>query len=110
MSRLTIECLEAAKRPDRLYPVRTHEGYGFDARLAADGRQGLAAVDGHALLVVLFDAGGDLRESQWWDRLPGQDVEGCSGGDSGGSRRRCGSSSSASRPARISPRTRCSSP
>jgi len=63
MSRLTIECLEAAKRPNRLYPVRTHEGYGFDAGRAADGRQ--------ALLVVLFDAGGDLRESQWWDRLPG---------------------------------------
>src|SRR5205807_9787085 len=67
MGGLRIEGLEAAMRPDRLYPVRTAEGYDFYAGQAAGSRQILAAVDARALLVVVFDANGDFRESHWWD-------------------------------------------
>jgi hypothetical protein len=55
MSGLRIEGLEEALRPDWLYPVRTAEGCGFFAGKADGGCQLLAAVDGHTLLVVLFD-------------------------------------------------------
>ena len=44
MSRLPIRGLEAATHPNRLYPVLTHEVYGFYAGRAADSRQVLAAV------------------------------------------------------------------
>jgi hypothetical protein len=74
MSSLPIEGLEAAIRPDRLYPVRTAEGYGFYAGLGVGSRQLLAAVDGLSLLVMVFDSSGDLRESYWWDLSPGEDV------------------------------------
>src|SRR5206468_11901288 len=42
---------------------------------AAGGFQLLAAIDGHALLVVVFDGGGDFRESFWWDLAPGEEDE-----------------------------------
>ena len=79
MGSLPIEGLEAAMRPERLYPVRTYEGYGFYAGLAADGCQVLAAVDGQTLLIVLFDAAGGLRESLWWGLAPGENVKERSG-------------------------------
>jgi hypothetical protein len=70
MSNLRIECLEAAMRPDRLYPVLTSEGYGFYAGRAGGNRQLLAAVDGHVLLALVFDVSGELRETHWHDLSP----------------------------------------
>jgi hypothetical protein len=75
MSSLPIEGLEAAMRPERLFPIRTYEGYGFYAGLTADGCQILAAVDGQTLLIVRFDAAGSIVESHWWELAPGEDVE-----------------------------------
>jgi hypothetical protein len=50
-----------ASRPDRLYPVRTNEDYGFYCGQLADGRQALATIDVRLLLVVaLFDVAGNL--------------------------------------------------
>jgi hypothetical protein len=74
MGSLRIEGLEAAMRVDRLYPVRSAEGYGFYAGQTANGRQLLAAVDARALLVVLFDSNGDLRESHWWQLSGDEDA------------------------------------
>src|SRR4051794_14534055 len=75
MSSLPIEGLEEAMRPHRLFPIRTHERYGFYAGRAAGSLQLLVAVDGQAVLVVVFDGGGDFRESFWWDLAPGEEVE-----------------------------------
>src|SRR5689334_20471387 len=74
MSDLSIKGLDTALRPDRLYPVRTAEGYGFYAGQGAGGHQLLAAVDGCALLVAVFETNGDLRQSHRWDLRPDEDV------------------------------------
>jgi hypothetical protein len=74
MSGLRIQGLEAAMRPDRLYPVRTAEWRGFYAGLASGSRQLLAAVADPVLLVVVFDSSGDLMESHWWDLSADEEV------------------------------------
>jgi hypothetical protein len=74
MGGLRIEGLGAAVQPDRLYPVRTAEGYGFYAGLAPGGRQLLAAVDGRVLLVAVFETSGDFREAQRLVLAPDEDV------------------------------------
>jgi hypothetical protein len=55
------ELVALASRPERLYPVKTNEGYGFYCGRLANGRQALATLDVRLLLVVtLFDAAGNL--------------------------------------------------
>jgi hypothetical protein len=57
-----IEGLEAAKNPNRLYPIVTNRHCGFYAGRTADGRQLLAGERCPDLLVGFFDNGGNLRE------------------------------------------------
>jgi hypothetical protein len=60
---------------DRLYPIRTHEGFGFYAGRARGGRQLLAAVDGGDVVAALFTCPGDLLETQSRHLSPSGEVE-----------------------------------
>jgi hypothetical protein len=75
MNGLRLHGWEAATRPDRLYPVRTVEGYGLYAGRTADRRQLLAAADGHFLLVMLFDSTGDFKGSHRWNLTSHEQIE-----------------------------------
>lgn len=66
MSGLRVRGLEEAMRPNRLFPICTHECYGFYAGQVRE-HQLLAAIDGRVLLVVWFGPDGDFIESARWE-------------------------------------------
>jgi hypothetical protein len=65
MGSVVIEGLEAARSPDRLYPILTDRHRDFYAGCTADGRQLLAGEWCPDLLVGLFDNAGNLQEVRY---------------------------------------------
>jgi len=71
----SIEGLDHARRPDRLYPILSHDWYAFYAGHLPDGRQLLAGVDGCRVVLGFFEPGGEFIDVERRTLPEGEEVE-----------------------------------
>ncbi len=61
---LSFQATMFSRGQDYLYPIQTHEEYGFFAGLGGDGRPVLMLATDFEILAIFFDSNGNLTEIQ----------------------------------------------